>query len=101
MSLDEALARAVAEVIDRRISELLDAPRLEMQPAFTIAEAAVALRCSESRVRKSIDEGRIPTIDVGGRGGLRVPGWFCHGLPAAATAALWVDPAEKLLRRAS
>jgi len=32
VSLEEALASAVAEVIDRRISELLDAPRLEMQP---------------------------------------------------------------------
>lgn len=65
-----ALANTIVESITARVIELQSEISLpDMLSAKTIA---IRLDCSESEVRKNIQEGRIPTVPFGNRG-YRIP----------------------------
>ncbi|MBS1838714.1 MAG: helix-turn-helix domain-containing protein [Actinobacteria bacterium] len=85
MSIESEIAAAVRDVVTDSLRAALTQPHLAIPAAYTVPDAAETLGCHPVTLRTEIASGRIPTFNVGGNRGVRIPGWWVHGLPAPAT----------------
>ena len=96
MTIEQAIAAAVKDAVVEAVREALAAPRLVVPASYRISTAAEVLDCHEDTLRAQVDRGEVPVIDVGGRGGRRIPGWWVHGLSAPSTQLRLVSTTEEV-----
>lgn len=85
MSLESVIAAEVRAAVETAITAALAAPQMIVPAAYTVPEAARVLGTHPQTLRHSITLGTVPSFDVGGNRGTRIPGWWVHGLPAPST----------------